>query len=163
MIAGWLNVMPYLVLLTLLFISALGRLMMHAAASGLRSHIVLVPFIAAYLRYGRRSMLPPAGPRSLAGALLLTAVGLGALVGAYVWLGSLSTNDYLGVMAFGYAGLLAAGRVLLPGPALDGRRGVSVVVSAEPAALYVSLEGTRLVRDGTATATGCAGRHAASW
>jgi exosortase C (VPDSG-CTERM-specific) len=164
-------VILFTALLTLAFSVPLARLMMHAAGSDLHSHIVLVPFISGYLLHERRAGLPAAGPRSLAGASLLAAVGFTALLAAYLWRGTLSTNDHLGVMAFAYVCLLAAGGffflgqrwmaaaafpiafllflVPLPDAAVHALERASMVASAEAAALYFSIAGTPLVREGT--------------
>ena len=161
----------YGVLLTLLFIQPLGRLMLYAAGSDLHSHIVLVPFVSAYLLYDRRRTLPSPGGRSRAGAVLLGAIGLAALAAAFVWRGSLSLNDHLALMALAYVSLLAAGGFLflgakwmasgafpvaflvflapLPDAAVYWLENASALASAEAAAMYFGIAGTPLVRNGT--------------
>ena len=69
----------YLVVLTLLFILPLGRLAAHAASSDLHSHILLVPFVSAYLLYLRRGQIPAPPASSLAGTALMSVAGAGAL------------------------------------------------------------------------------------
>jgi exosortase C (VPDSG-CTERM-specific) len=164
-------VILFTALLTLAFSVPLARLMMHAAGSDLHSHIVLVPFISGYLLHERRAGLPPAGPRSLAGASLLAATGVAAVLASYLWRGTLSTNDHLGVLAFAYVCLLAAGGfffmgrqwmaaaafpigfliflVPMPDAMVDALEKASMVASAEAAAMYFAVAGTPLVRDGT--------------
>jgi exosortase C (VPDSG-CTERM-specific) len=145
--------------------------MVYAAGSDLHSHIVLVPFIIGYLFYDRRASLRPAGPRSMAGTVLLGVVGLAALAAGLGWRENLTLNDHLALMALAYISLLAAGGFLflgarwmasaafpvsfmiflvpLPDAAVYWLENVSAIASAEAAALYFSIAGTPLVRHGT--------------
>jgi exosortase C (VPDSG-CTERM-specific) len=164
-------VIPYLVALTIAFIFPLARLITHAATSDLHSHLPLVPFIAAYMLYERRGALPAAGPPCPLGAAALGVLALGALIAAFVWRGALSTNDHLGLLAFAYVSLLAAGGfyflgqrwmeaaafpvalliflVPLPDAAVYWLERASVLASSEAAAMYFNIAGTPLVRAGT--------------
>ena len=161
----------WVALLTLLFIQPLIRLMVYAAQRDLHSHIVLVPVIAAYLLYSQRQSLPAPGRRSIGGTALLGVIGLVALALAVAWSGSLSLNDYLGLMALAYVSFVAAGGFLflgakwmaaaafpiaflifmipLPDPAVYWLETGSMLASAEAAAMYFNIAGTPLVRHGT--------------
>ena len=161
----------YVLVLTLAFIQPLWRLMTHAAGSDLHSHILLVPFIAGYLLYSQRGSLPAPGRRSIAGAALFGGIGLAALATAFAWSGSLSLNDHLAVMALAFVSFVAAGGFLflgsrwmaaaafpaafliflvpLPDAAVHWLERASALASAEAAAMYFSMAGTTLVRNGT--------------
>ena len=159
------------ILLTLLFIQPLISLMIHAAQSDLHSHILLVPFIAAYLLYVRRTTLVAAYRSHIAGAVLVGGIGCVALLGSIILRGSLSFNDYLALLTLAYVSFLAAGGFLflgsrwmaaaafpmaflifmvpLPDGAVDWLERASVLGSAETAALFFNMTGTPLLRDGT--------------
>jgi exosortase C (VPDSG-CTERM-specific) len=159
-----------LALLTLLFIQPLTRLMLYASRSDLHSHILLVPFISAYLLYIRRGR-PAAYHSSIAGAVAVGGIGIAALAAGIAWSGSLSVNDELALMALAYVGFVAAGGFLflgskwmgaaafpvaflifivpLPDAAVNWLEEASALASAEVAALYFNALGTPLVRQGT--------------
>jgi exosortase C (VPDSG-CTERM-specific) len=161
----------YLALLTLLFIQPLFRLMLYAAQSDLHSHILLVPWIAAYLLYLERGQLSSTFRTWLAGTVTLGAIGMAAWVLSIEWRGSLSITDGLALMALAFVSFVAAGGFLflgskwmaaaafpvaflifmipLPDAAVDWLERASMVASAEAAALYFNLAGTALVRHGT--------------
>ena len=161
----------YLVLLTLLFIQPLTRLLLYAAQSDLNSHILLVPFITAYLLYIQRGRLPAGYRSSIAGTATLGGIGMAALAAGIEWRGSLSINDELALTALAFVCLAAAGGFLflgskwmaaaafpiaflifmvpLPDAAVNWLENASMLASAEAAALYFSLAGTPLVRTGT--------------
>jgi exosortase C (VPDSG-CTERM-specific) len=162
---------PYIILLTLLFIQPLARLVLYAAGSDLHSHILLVPLVAGYLLYTQRTSMPAPGRRSIAGAALLSAIALAALAAAFAWSGSLSLNDHLALMALAFVSFVAAGGFLFLGPgwmaaaafplaflifmipladaAVAWLERASALASAEAAALYFAIAGTTLVRHGT--------------
>jgi exosortase C (VPDSG-CTERM-specific) len=157
--------------LTLLFSQSLRRLILYAAQSDLHSHIVLVPFITAYLLYLKRSRLPAAYRRSIAGAVTLGAIGSVALGAAIGLRGNLSINDELAVMALALISFVAAGGFLflgskwmaaaafpvaflifmvpLPDALVDWLEKASMLASADVAAWYFDLTGTAMVRHGT--------------
>ena len=161
----------FALLLGAVFSPQLYRLAIYAAGSDLHSHILLVPFIAAYLLFTRRGDLPaPAGP-SRAGTAVFTAFALAALAAFLVWRAGLSLNDGLALVAFAFAALFVAGgfacfgsawmaaaafpfgflffMIPLPDVAVLALEQASVVASAEAAALYFAVAGTPLVRHGT--------------
>ena len=103
--------------------------------------------------------------------MLLGGVGTAALAAAFAGSGSLSLNDYLALRALAFVGLLAAGGFLLlgsrwmaaaafpfafllfmvplPDAAVAWLEQASAAASAEAAAMYFSLAGTPLLRQGT--------------
>src|SRR5688572_5501247 len=97
---GWVT------LLTVLFSRPLTALFFHAIHSDLHSHIVLVPFVVAYLIHLRRPQLPKRHSSAPLPATLALVAGGASLVTA-LWLSvvtsvRLSENDYLGLMALAY-------------------------------------------------------------
>ena len=159
-----------LALLTLLFIQPLTRLILYASHSDLHSHILLVPFITAYLLYIQRGR--SAGYRSsIAGTVTVGGIGMAALAAAIAWRGSLSINDELALTALAFVCFIEAGGFLflgskwmaaaafpvaflifmvpLPDAAVNWLENASMLASAEAAALYFNLAGTPLVRTGT--------------
>src|ERR1035438_8239865 len=105
----------YLVLLTLVFIQPLTRLVLYAARSDLHSHILLVPFITAYLLYIQRGRLSAGYRSSIAGTVTVGGIGIAALAAAIEWRGSLSINDELALTALAFVCLVAAGGFLFLG------------------------------------------------
>jgi len=161
----------FVVLLILLFIQPLTRLILYAARSNLHSHIVLVPFITAYLLYLQRGRPSTAYRTSIGGTVAMGGIGIVAVAAAIEWRGSLSINDGLALMALAFVSFVAAGGFLffgskwmaskafpvaflifmvpLPDAAVNWLEKASVLASAEAAALYFNLTGTPLVRQGT--------------
>lgn len=158
-------------LLVLIFARPLVSLMRYAAGTDLHSHILLVPFISAYLIYANRRSLPAPGRRSIAGAAIAGAVGVAALAAGAAWRESLSENDYLACMALSFVAFVAAGgfvllgsawmaaaafptafllfMIPLPDAAVSWLEHASALASAEAAALYFGLTGTVFLRHGT--------------
>ena len=66
------------VLLTLLFIKPLVRLVQYAAGSDLHSHVILVPFITAYLLYIGRGRMQVVYRSSVWGTVILSGLGAAA-------------------------------------------------------------------------------------
>lgn len=98
-------------ILTLAFLKPLVSLAVYAAGTDLHSHILLVPFISAYLLHLRLGKLPTDYGASPGWALLPLAAGVGALVCAWKLQGSAtppSLNDHLALMSFAYVCLVAA-------------------------------------------------------
>ncbi len=167
-IAGWVG---WIIVATVAFIQPLTRLMQYADQSSLSSYIQLVPFVAVYLLYLRRKILPTAFGSSIAGAGVLCGIGVLSLVAATTWSATLSVNDGLGLMALAYVSVIAAGGFLflgsswmraaafpiaflifmvpLPDAAVYWIERASVLASAEVTALLFRITGTPLLRDGT--------------
>ena len=161
----------FVVFLTLLCIQPLTRLILYAARSDLHSHIVLVPFITAYLLYLQRGRPSPAYRTSIGGTVIVGGIGIAAVAAVIEWRNSLSINDGLALMALAFVSLVAAAGFLflgskwmasktfpvafliflvpLPDAAVNWLEKASVLASAETAALYFNLAGTPLVRNGT--------------
>jgi exosortase C (VPDSG-CTERM-specific) len=161
----------FVVLLVLLFIQPLTRLILYAARSDLHSHIVLVPFITAYLLYLQRGRPSIAYRTSIGGTVAVGGIGIVAVAAAIEWRGSLSMNDGLALMALAFVSFVAAGGFLffgskwmaskafpfaflifmvpLPDAAVNWLEKASVLASAEAAALFFNLTGTPLARQGT--------------
>jgi exosortase C (VPDSG-CTERM-specific) len=100
------------------FARPLASLAIHAAGSELHSHILLIPFVAAYLIYIRRKQLPKKYDSSTGWATVPVLVGLAALIAAWAtgFFGRpLSHNDYLALMTLSFICLVAAGGFLVLG------------------------------------------------
>lgn len=161
----------YVALLIGLFLQPLTSLMLYAASSELHSHILLVPFITAWLLYLQRGRCPAPSHGSIAGTIALGGIGMVALTAYMALRGNLSVNDELALMAFAFVGFAAAGGFLflgstwmasaafpvaflifmvpLPDAAVRWVERVLVFASAEIAALFFSVTGTPFGRDGT--------------
>jgi exosortase C (VPDSG-CTERM-specific) len=160
------------ILLTAAFGHTLAALAKYAASMDLHSHILLIPFISAYLIFIRREQLPTEYVSSPSWTALLLVGGLAALLAA---VGPLradpSQNDSLSLTALSFVCLLAAegflflGRkwmaatafpfaflifmVPLPGGMVEWLETASQLASTEAAALFFSITGTPVLRDGT--------------
>jgi exosortase C (VPDSG-CTERM-specific) len=161
----------FVVLLMLLFIQPLIKLVLFAARSDMNSHIVLVPFITAYLLYLQRGRPSTPYRTSIGGTVALGGIGIAAVAAAIKWRGSLSMNDGLALMALSFVSFVVAGGFLflgskwmasrafpiafllfmvpLPDAAVNWLEKASVLASAEAAAMYFSLTGTPVARQGT--------------
>jgi len=160
--------------LVLVFRNHLAALAVHAAGSEIHSHILLVPFISAYLICIRRKQMPRIGGSSVAWAIIPLLVGIASFAvgsgkGVEGWL--LSGNDFLSLMAFSFyslliaAGFVSLGRkwmaacafplaflifmVPLPDGVVDALETASKLASAETADLLFRVSGTPALRDGT--------------
>lgn len=161
----------YLVVLTLLFILPLWRLAAHAAGSDLHSHILLVPFVSAYLLYLRRGQPPAPFARTIAGTVAAGGAGAVALAAWFALRGSLSVNDGLALAALAFICFVAAGGFLFQGAAwmranafpfaflifmiplpdawVDWLEKASMLASADAAGFWFNLAGMPHVRQGT--------------
>jgi exosortase C (VPDSG-CTERM-specific) len=163
----------FLALLILAFIKPLVALTFYVAGASLHSHILLVPFVSAYLLYINWRRLPRHYDSSFGWAILPLVAGVGALV-AHSWLRAtgqlLSQNDSLALIAFAFVCLLVAGGfaflgkqwmraaafpvvflfflVPLPDRAVDALETASKYASAEAASLFFAISGTPVLRDG---------------
>ena len=157
--------------LALLFSWPLGRLAVYSAGTDLHSHVLLIPFISAYLLHARRQRLPAPGRAAPLAAMALGGVASLALAARVAWGGSLSVNDTLALAALAFIALLAAGgfaflgsawmaaaafpfgfllfMIPMPDAAVHALEQASASASAEAAALYFWIAGTPLVRRGT--------------
>jgi exosortase C (VPDSG-CTERM-specific) len=163
--AGWIAVA------TIAFIQPLTRLMLYAAPNPLLSYIPLVPAVAAFLLYSRRTRLTTAYRGSIAGAVVVGVIGAAALAAAIGLSGRLSVNDDLALTTLAYVSLVAAGGFLflgskwmasaafpigfllfmipLPDAVVHSIESASVLGSADVSAWLFRMTGTPLLRDGT--------------
>jgi len=95
-----------IVAVTLLFAGVLVSLVQHAMGSELHSHIILIPFVSAYLLYRRLEQLPKSYSTWLPG--VVTAAILGAGLVALGFLANFSANDRLSVFVGAYVATLMA-------------------------------------------------------
>ncbi len=98
-------------LLALAYGWVLVPLVVYASGKDLHSHILLIPFVSAYLIYGDRRKLADLPRPSLGGAGIFALLGLGSLVAALVFgtgNAALSRNDFLGLATFSFLSFLVA-------------------------------------------------------
>jgi exosortase C (VPDSG-CTERM-specific) len=161
-------------LLTVAFIKPLFSLVVHAATTDLDSHILLVPFIFAYLIHLQRKQLPREYISSPGLATVPLVAGLAALAVAWDLSESgwpLSHNDFLALMALSFVCLSAVGGFLflgrkwmaaaafpvtflifmvpMPDRAAEWLETGSKLASTEVANLFFSIAGVPVLRDGT--------------
>jgi hypothetical protein len=99
-------------LLALAFANPLYALAIHAAASDIHSHVLLIPLISGYLLFLRRNELPKTYTSSGAPTLILAGMGLGAALEASSLIRHsppISHTDYLSLNTFSFVCFLAAG------------------------------------------------------
>jgi exosortase C (VPDSG-CTERM-specific) len=158
-------------ILIIAFVKPMVSMALYAAHHALHSHILLVPFVSAYLIYLRRHELPRKYSSSPGWAGAVLVGGVAALAAALTWgTGSLSQNDYLALMTLSFLSFLAAGGFLflgrewmrtaafpfaflifmvpMPDGMADALETASKVASAEVASWFFSISGTPFLRDG---------------
>lgn len=160
-------------IVALVFGRDLVALVSHSAGSEIHSHIVLVPFISAYLIYVQRAQMPRHASTSW---WLGLAFGLPGIA-AFAWARSLqaqatsiSHNDYLSLVALAFVLTLIAGgffflglawmkaaafalfflifAIPLPDHLVEVLETASKLGSAEVANVLFNLTGTPMVREG---------------
>jgi exosortase C (VPDSG-CTERM-specific) len=159
-------------LLAVAFAEPLTSLARYSVATDLHSHILLIPFLCAYLLFIRRKELPREYQSSFGWAAFFVIAGFGALSGAKgIFHFPLSANDSQSLTAFSLVCLVMAGGFIFFGrkwmavaafpfafllfmiPLPDGIANwletASKLASAEVAALLFSMTGTPVLRDGT--------------
>lgn len=156
------------------FAAQLASLAIHAAGSELHSHILLIPFVTAYLIYIRRSRLPKEYHSSPGWAIISLLIGVAALITA--WTGrvfgeALTHNDHLALVTLSFICLVIAGgffflgqkwmtatafpfaflifMVPMPDAMADVLETGSKLASAEVANLFFHMSGTPVLRNGT--------------
>lgn len=154
------------------YCNPLFRLVRLASGSELHSHIVLVPFISAYLIYIRRHLLPTNFRTAALPALIAGGCGLGAMIWVLAGAGRgfpASENDQLSLWAFSFVCFLLTGGFLflgsaflkavafpaaflffivpLPDRVADSLETASKFASAEAADWLLSISGTPFLRD----------------
>jgi exosortase C (VPDSG-CTERM-specific) len=161
----------------ILLLAAFGQPLLalanYAAHSALHSHILLIPFVSAYLLYIRRDQLPRRYVADLPLGIVLLAGGLGVLLFTY-WLNfagrTLADNYYFVLLTLSFLCCLAAGgffffgrdwmraaafpvaylifMVPMPDAMADALETASKYASAEAANLFFHLSGTPFLRAG---------------
>ena len=156
------------------FAGSLASLAVHAGGSELHSHILLIPFVTAYLIYIRRKQLPNEYNSSPFWGTVALLLGVTALVAARapgIWGHPLSQNDYLTLRTLSFICLLATGGFFflgrqwmraaafpfaflifmapMPDAMTDALETASKLASAEAANLFFNMTGTPVLRNGT--------------
>jgi exosortase C (VPDSG-CTERM-specific) len=159
----------YLVILCGAFALALREFVAYAAHSDVHSFVLLIPFVTAYLIFIRWKQLSPELSSAWGLALLLAAVGTGALF-ASLHFTELGQNDYMTLIALSFVCFVIAGTFLflgskwarsamfplfflafmipLPEAAVDSLENASKVASAEVANWLFLVSGTPFLRSG---------------
>ena len=168
----WLRLfLGYLGLLCAAFALPLIGLTRYALHSELNSHVVLVPFVSAYLLWIRWKDLPPAKRPSWSGASAFAVTGFA--MAATAWKleaigGAISRNDHLTLTTLGFVSFVVAGgfafagakwmratafsfafllfMVPLPDYVVELLENASKLASAEAASWFFNLSGTSFLR-----------------
>lgn len=164
----------FIVLLLLAFWTPAVAFVRLAIGSELQSHILLVPFISAWLVYVQRKELPTEHVAAYGGGLVALFAGVVAWVigrGTGMAPLGLSENDALSWVAFSFVCFLVAGGFIflgrkwmlvtvfpaaflvfmipMPDVLVDWLETASKLASTEAANLFFNLSGTPVMRDGT--------------
>lgn len=163
----------FAVFLVVVFSKPLFSLAVYAAGQQLHSHILLIPFVSAYLIYIRRQTLPRDYTVSVGWAMVPLLAGAISVVAALtpgVFGQPLSQNDYLTLMALSFVCFFAAGgffflgrkwmaaaafpfaflifMVPMPDRVADFLETASKLASADAASMFFNISGTPVLRDG---------------
>ena len=160
------------VFLIAVFSKPLLALAVYAAGEDLHSHILLIPFVSAYLIYIRRHALPKDYTFSVRWALIPLMAGAISLAAAWTpGVSGRSQNDYLALIALSFVCFVAAGgffflgrkwmaaaafpfaflifMVPMPDRVADFLETASKLASTEAASMFFNISGTPVLRDGT--------------
>jgi len=159
----------YLVILCGAFALPIREFVTYAAHSDVHSYVLLIPFVTAYLIFIRWKHLSPELSSAWGLALLLAAVGTGALL-VSLRFSELGKNDYMTLIALSFVCFVIAGTFLflgskwarsamfplfflafmipLPEAAVDTLENASKVASAEVANWLFLVSGTPFLRSG---------------
>jgi exosortase C (VPDSG-CTERM-specific) len=163
----------FVIVLLAAFAQRLLGLANYASHSSLHSHILLVPFVSAYLLYIRRDQLPKKRVADLPFGIVLLAGGLGVFVFTY-WVDvprlAPADNYYFVLLTISFLCCLAAGgffffgrdwmraaafplaylifMVPMPDAMADALESASKYASAEVANFFFHLSGTPFLRGG---------------
>ncbi len=161
----------FVVILAAIFGRPLYHLMVYAMGTSLHSHVVLVPFISAYLITIERASLPRETQASLSLGALFGVGGAAAFIAArHSSTASFSENDHLALITFSFlcflwaGGFVSMGRawmraaafplafllfmVPLPDAAVEWLETASKYASAEAAAFLLGVVGAPMFREG---------------
>lgn len=172
-LCGPIGFLVFGVFLVAVFSKPLFSLAVYAAGQDLHSHILLIPFVSAYLIYIRRHALPGDYNFSVGWALIPLIAGAISLAAAWapgVFGRPLSQNDYLALMALSFVCFVAAGgffflgrkwmaaaafpfaflifMVPMPDRVADFLETASKLASADAASMFFKISGTPVLRDG---------------
>jgi exosortase C (VPDSG-CTERM-specific) len=161
------------VFLVVVFSKPLFSLAVYVAGEALHSHILLIPFVSAYLISIRRDALPRDYTFSVGWAMIPLIAGAISLAAAWtpgVFGRPLSQNDYLALMALSFVCFFAAGgffflgrkwmiaaafpfaflifMVPMPDRVADFLENASKLASADAANILFNISGTPVLRDG---------------
>jgi exosortase C (VPDSG-CTERM-specific) len=170
---GPLGFLIFGIVLVAAFSKPLFSLAVYAAGEALHSHILLIPFVSAYLIYIRRDALPRDYTFSVGWAMIPLITGAISLAAAWtpgVFGQPLSQNDYLTLMALSFVCFFAAGgfcflgrkwmaaaafpfaflifMVPMPDRVADFLETASKLASADAASMFFNISGTPVLRDG---------------
>ena len=157
--------------LVAVFSKALLTLAVYAAGQDLHSHILLIPFVSAYLIYIRRHRLPKDYTLSVGWAMIPLIAAAISLAAAWTpGVSGRSQNDYLALIALSFVCFVAAGgfsflgrkwmaaaafpfaflifMVPLPDRVADFLETASKLASADAASMFFNISGTPVLRDG---------------
>jgi len=173
-LGGPVGFLVFSVFLVAVFSKPLLTLAVYAAGEELHSHILLIPFVSAYLIYIRRHALPKDYTFSVRWALIPLLAGAISLAAAWipgVFGRPLSQNDYLALIALSVVCFVAAGgffflgrkwmaaaafpfaflifMVPMPDRVADFLETASKLASTEAASMFFNISGTPVLRDGT--------------
>ena len=161
----------FVILLLAAFGQPLLALANYAAHSALHSHILLIPFVSAYLLYTRRDQLPGRYVADLPLGMVSLAAGLGVVAFTYSSIGlAPADNGHLVLLTLSFLCFLAAGgffflgrgwmraaafplaylifMVPMPDAMADALETASKYASAEVANVLFQLSGTPFLRAG---------------
>ncbi len=163
-----------LLILSFFFLRPLLSLVALATGSQLHSHILLIPFIFAYLIYLRRDRLTLESPVSIGWGIPCFLIGSAALALAFAfprfsW--TVSPSDHLALNVLGFVCFVAAGGCLvlgsawmrslvfpfvflvflvpLPNEMVFWLETASKLASADAASFFFNITGTPVLRDGS--------------
>jgi len=172
-LSGPMGFLIFGILLLAIFSKPLFSLAVYAAGQELHSHILLIPFVSAYLIYIRRHALPRDYTFSVRWALIPLIAGAISLAAAWtpgVFGQPLSQNDYLALMALSFVCFVVAGgffflgrkwmaaaafpfaflifMIPMPDRVADFLETASKLASADAASMFFNISGTPVLRDG---------------
>jgi exosortase C (VPDSG-CTERM-specific) len=165
--------MCFAMVLLAVFAGPLFSLIHYAATSDLHSYTLLVPFVSAYLLYGRRDQLPKNYKSNLPLGIIFLVAGLSVLAltnWLYLTGSGLSVNSRIVLLTYSFLCCLAAGgffflgrrwmraaafpltylifMVPMPDAMADALETASKYASAEVANFFFHLSGTPFLREG---------------
>jgi exosortase C (VPDSG-CTERM-specific) len=161
----------YALALVAAFINPLLGLIQLAAHSALHSHVLLVPFVSAYLLHVRKGQLPRNYEWSLGWAAVWFLIGTASLSWAWIQKVGISRNDFLSLTIFAFICFFVAGgfaclgrkwvraatfplfflafMIPMPEAMANALETASQIASTEAANFFFNITQTPVLRDGT--------------